>query len=107
MEKIVVILLLILIAILVFCISQIILIKKSVVYKYLEKDKELTSFDYSMDYDGNWLFKKVDFESLFNKTKDPQVIAQQQRIKTFQKLSVVLSVIIVVVIIVFKLSETV
>ena len=40
----------------------IILLKKILYYKYIDKEHEMTLFDYWQDFDGDWLTNEVDYE---------------------------------------------
>ena len=68
--------------------KKIILIKKSVYYKYIDKTKKLSNFDYIMDYDGNWLLKKIDFDSLYNENKDEYILGAKLKIKKFETICI-------------------
>lgn len=74
--------------IILFLTKKIILIKKSVYYKYIDKTKKLSNFDYIMDYDGNWLLKKIDFDSLYNENKDEYILGAKLKIKKFETICI-------------------
>ena len=74
--------------IILFLTKKIILIKKSVYYKYIAKTKKLSNFDYIMDYDGNWLLKKIDFDSLYNENKDEYILGAKLKIKKFETICI-------------------
>jgi hypothetical protein len=88
MLKIFVIVFILFAVIILFLTKKIILIKKSVYYKYIDKTKKLSNFDYIMDYDGNWLLKKIDFDSLYNENKDEYILGAKLKIKKFETICI-------------------
>ena len=78
--------------------------KKEIVYRHIEKDKKLTTFDYLMDYDGNWLFKKIDYDILYNVTKDENILLIKKRIELYQKIYILIFIAILTLSILFKIK---
>lgn len=73
------------IVLILFSINRIILLKKSVFYKYNDpKKNQLSNFDYLMDYNGNWLFKKIDFDKLYEKSNDEELSKIKQSIRFYE-----------------------
>ena len=97
--------LIIAVAIILFCVQKVILIKKSIYYKYINKTKQLTSFDYLIDYDGNWLFKKVDFKKLAVEHNDSSLLLFERKIQNYQKIYIGLFIALLLVGIVVKILE--
>lgn len=62
--------------------------KKGLVYKYLEKDKKLTGFDYVTKYDGNWFFYEIDYESMLNENKSDTefILSEKKSIALFSRI---------------------
>ena len=38
--------------------------KKSIYYDYVDKSKKITLFDYFTDYDGDWLFRSINYDKI-------------------------------------------
>ena len=93
------------VAIILFCVQQVILIKKSIYYKYINKTKQLTSFDYLTDYDGNWLFKKIDFKKLTVEHNDSSLLLFERKIQNYQKIYIGLFIALLLLGIVVKILE--
>ena len=63
---------------------KIILMKKAIFYKYVDKTKRISNYDYLMDYDGNWLFKEINFDELYKETKDDFIVDLKKKIRIYQ-----------------------
>lgn len=59
--------------ILVICLSVIIFLKKSIRFKYYQPKQQVRLFDYMQDFDGNWLFYKIDYDKLIREQPDDVV----------------------------------
>ncbi len=53
--------------ILLILLQTLIIKKKKMYYKYIDKSKDVSKFDYVQDFDGNWLIKKIEYKSLLIK----------------------------------------
>jgi len=61
--------------------------KKSIYYQYIDKSKEITSFDYIQNFDGNWLFVFIDYAKLIKEyPTDTELISKVIMIKTLNRL---------------------
>ena len=78
--------------------------KKEIVYRHIEKDKKLTTFDYIMDYDGNWLFKKIDYYKLYDETKDEDIFIVKKRIELYQKIYILVFITILSLSVLLKIQ---
>ena len=58
--------------------------KKAIFYKYVDKTKRISNYDYLMDYDGNWLFKEINFDELYKETKDDFIVDLKKKIRIYQ-----------------------
>ena len=58
--------------------------KKAIFYKYVDKMKRISNYDYLMDYDGNWLFKEINFDELYKETKDDFIVDLKKKIRIYQ-----------------------
>lgn len=63
---------------------KIIIMKKAIFYKYVDKMKRISNYDYLMDYDGNWLFKEINFDELYKETKDDFIVDLKKKIRIYQ-----------------------
>lgn len=77
-------------------------------YRYVDKTKKITSFDYLMDYDGSWLFKEINFEKIIiENISDEKLLVLISKIKTFKKISMLLFIILIVFSIYMKIEKVV
>lgn len=88
--------------IILFFTKKIILIKKSIFYKYIDKTKKLSNVDYLMDYDGNWLFKKINYEKLYEETNDDSLLDAKRRIRIYEIIYISLFITLMLLGIFFK-----
>ena len=108
MIKIFVIGIIVIIGSLYFCISKIVFFKKTLYYRYVDKTKKITSFDYLMDYDGSWLFKEINFEKIIKENiNDEKLLVLISKIKIFKKISMLLFIILIVFSIYMKIEKVV
>lgn len=91
-----------------FYIFNIVLLKKTLHYKYVDKTKKITSIDYLMDYDGSWLFKKINFETIIEENPgDQKLLEMISKIKAFKKIAVILFVILIIFSVYMKVEKIV
>jgi hypothetical protein len=83
----------------------IILLKKILYYKYIDKEHEMTLFDYWQDFDGDWLTNEVDYEQIVASTDGAdqnEAIVQIRIIKVLKIIGVVSAVALLFLIILEK-----
>jgi hypothetical protein len=87
---------------------KIILLKKQILYRFVNKDKKVTSFDYLMDFDGNLLFKKLDLNTLSVEEKNSSVlISKLKKIVFLKKILILFSILFFVFLVLMKISKIV
>jgi hypothetical protein len=89
--------------IILFSIMKIILMKKSIFYKHVDKKKRIINYDYLMDYDGNWLFKKINYDELYTETKDESIVDLKKKIRIYQIIYVSLFVTLMLLGVILKI----
>jgi hypothetical protein len=83
--------------------SIIIINKKKIYYEYLN-NKKLTSFDYLMDYDGNWLLKDIGLKKILsNDPTNSWLQEKAQMIFIFKWVSILTSIFLVLFCIIIKI----
>lgn len=93
---------------LVFCIFNIVFLKKTLFYRYVDKTKKITSFDFLMDYDGSWLFKEIDFNTMVKENpNDEKLLGMISKINSFKKLTVLLFVVLIIFSVYMKVEKVV
>ena len=102
MKEIIIIFCLIAGFVLMFCISKVILMKKSIIYKHVETDKKITNWDYYNNFDGNWFFKEVDYDYLYEITNDVDILIKKKQIKIYKIISASLFFCIIIVMVIGK-----
>ena len=83
----------------------IILKKKSLVYKYVDKHKELTASDYFDPYDGMWLFERIEYEQIIKENREDEwyILSEQKTIKTLIKVVLCLFAFIISLLTILKI----
>ena len=88
------------------CAFNIVLLKKTIYYKY--NNKKITNFDYLMDYDGNWLFKNIEEEQFSDEIKKEYFFIEKiNRIKFFKKIFYIFLVLFFIFLILMKVLKIV
>lgn len=65
-------------------IAKVIIVKKkSLFYRYIDKSKKITSFDYFTEFDGDWLFTEIDYKKIIQENESDKlyIISKQKEIK--------------------------
>ncbi|MXN92278.1 hypothetical protein GR160_13695 [Flavobacterium sp. Sd200] len=93
MKAIIIISILVLQSFFMLLISIIILYKKKLYYEYIDKTKKITLTDYVTKFDGNWLFKNINYKSLTEEHPDDEKLKRNIKlIIATGKFSVVLAI---------------
>ncbi len=104
MKATIIVLSLIGIFILLFCITKVIVMKKSIIYKYEKANQKISNWDYYNKYDGNWFFKEIDYIKLYATTKDDAILMKKKLIKIYTIISASLFFTLIVVMVIGKIS---
>ncbi len=89
MMKFFVITVILIILIIIISVLLAILIKKKLYYKYIIKDKDLSLFDYLMDYDGSWFFKEIDYNVIEKKELEEYYYILKRRMKILHWVAII------------------
>ena len=99
-----------LVGIVVLIIAHIIILKKKgLIYKYIEKTKQLTAFDYVGQYDGNWLFADIDYDQIIcdNESESQYILSEKKEITLLSRILICLIIFLVGFCSIFKIIESV
>jgi hypothetical protein len=80
-------------------IGALIVCKKSIYYGWIDRSQKLTAFDYFNRFDGNWIFKTIDYASLL--TGNPEDELLKRKIKQVRKLGLTTKVLAGIILVLF------
>ena len=78
--------------------------KKSIIYKHVETDKKITNWDYYNKYDGNWFFKEIDYDKLYETTNDVDILIKKKQIIIYKIVSVSLFFSMIIAMVIGKIT---
>ncbi|SPE76149.1 hypothetical protein FLACOL_00127 [Flavobacterium columnare] len=90
------------------CVFNIILLKKQIFYTYVNPEKKITNFDYLMDFDGNWLLKKINLNDIPQENRNDKFLLEKiKKIYLFKKALIFLLFLTVIFLIIVKIMKIV
>lgn len=90
--------------VLLLCVAKVILMKKSIIYKHVETNKKITDWDFYNKYDGNWFFKEIDYDKLYETTNDVDILIKKKQIKIYKIVSASLFFSIIMIMTIGKIT---
>ncbi|KGO90625.1 hypothetical protein [Flavobacterium suncheonense] len=91
---------------LLLCVTKIILMKKSIIYKHVEIGKKITSWDYYNQFDGNWFFKEIDYDKLYETTNDEDILIKKRQIGAYKIISAALFIGMILAMTIWKIINS-